>query len=76
MAGLEEAFATPREVLTCSSSNADLLCRRERDLCCQCCNFGTLTQIAAGNAGCVINEPAFQGDCRRIFNYCCYNVGK
>lgn len=75
MAGLDEALATPHEVLECRSRLSDPVCGHERDLCCQCCNFGTITQISAGDVGCEINQLAFQGDCRRIFNYCCYNRG-
>lgn len=76
MAGIEEAFANPDDVLVCRSRQPDISCRLEHDLCCQCCNLGTLTQLVAGNFGCTVNERAFQGDCRRIFNYCCYNRGK
>ena len=76
MAGLEEVFATPDKVLVCRSGQPDLSCRQQRDLCCQCCNLGTLVQQAAGNSGCMENEGAVKGDCKRIFNYCCYNRGK
>ena len=45
------------------------------DICCECCTFGTLSYAARQEVGCETNKVAFAGDCRVVFEECCYGRG-
>lgn len=74
--GTRYALERPTEILMCRTEPS-LTCESKRDeLCCECCNFGTLSFNAAQEFGCELNRNAFFGDCREIFDECCYGRGK
>ena len=74
--GTRYALESPTEVIMCRS-DPFLTCDSKRDdLCCECCNFGTLSYAAAKEIGCEANRLAFFGDCRVVFEECCYGRGK
>ena len=69
------ALERPTEPLLCRTDPA-LTCDSKRDdLCCECCNFGTLSYAAAKEIGCEVNKAAFAGDCQVVFEECCYGRG-
>ena len=69
------ALESPTEILACRNDPA-LTCDSSRDdLCCECCNLGTLSFNAANEVGCEINRLAVVGDCRVVFEECCYGRG-
>ena len=75
-AGALFALERPTEPLLCRTDPA-LTCDSKRDdLCCECCNFGTLSYAAAKEVGCEVNKAAFAGDCQVVFEECCYGRGK
>ena len=75
-AGILFALQRPTDPLPCRSDPALTCTSRQDDFCCECCNFGTLSYAARQEVGCETNKFAFAGDCRVIFEECCYRRGK
>ena len=73
--GAVYALQRPNEPLPCRNDPL-LSCNNNRDdLCCECCNLGTLSYAAAQEFGCEVNRNAVFGDCRVVFEECCYGRG-
>ena len=74
-AGALFALERPTEPLECRSDPALTCDSRRDDFCCECCNFGTLSYAAAKEVGCEVNRGGIFGDCRVVFEECCYGRG-
>ena len=74
-AGALFALERPTEPLECRSDPALTCDSRRDDFCCECCNFGTLSYAAAQEFGCEVNRGGVFGDCRVVFEDCCYGRG-